>query len=364
MEHQFIRFEAGELVAYTITANAGVETARFRKQILKRGKFLHPQDPSKVIDFDDEYFDNIIQAFTEGAVDSVPVITDDHKESYKNTVGKVADLEKSDKGLYAFMEVSDQDLIGKIKPQLKDGKGLVDEVSVSLASVIKDDGKQYPHTLMHVSIVPHAFYRGMDSFEQLAASVAESLKGQLEPKEKNQMGEKEVLEALGAVGINVDSLDALKGLMNKDDADTIRASVVKDIMAAVDPKKEANDSGEVIAAITGMKDSFMAELNKRDEKFNAILLQYEGEKAEAAVGKLIEEGKVAPSDKDHYVELYKTSETLFASITSSLKTQIDTTQKGSNGGDGDIDPNDMNASTIESELKRLKGIVKDQKTGE
>lgn len=357
MEFQFIRIEDEEQVVYTIkSAESGEETATFRKQILKRGRFLHPQHPDEYINFDDKLFGEVIRAFEEKAIDNVPIITDGHDESYKNTVGRAVSLEIAPKGLYAIMELADQEIIGKIKPTLSDKKGTIDEVSVSLSSLKKDDGKDYPHTLMHIAIVPHAFYRGMESFEQLAAMVADKLgkeKTTIITTKEETMTPTELLAALKEQGIEVSSLEDLKPKENAE------AAVLSRIMAAINPEKDAGNTDEVVSEIKSLKAAFTEELGKRDAKLDAILLEHEDNKATAAVEALVNEGKVIPADKDHYMKLYKMDAEIFASITSNLKKTVDTTQHGVGGGDGDIDPDDMNASTIESELKRLKARAKE-----
>ena len=367
MEFQLIRFDNREQVEYTFVAGAeGVEVARFRKQILKRGTFLHPQDPNKTIVFDDKYFEEIIRAFTEGAVDNVPVITDTHEESYVNTVGRALELEIAPKGLYAVVELADQPLIAKIKPTLSDKKGVVDEVSVAVSSYQKDDGTVYPHVLKHISIVPHAFFRGMDSFEQIAAAVVDKLEKDgviiISNKEVDPMAvmtEQEILAALKEKGIDVSSLESLKPKSTEE----IEAAVVSRIMSAVAPDKSANDSSDVIKAINAMQESFEAKNKATSDKFDALLLKYEDDKANTAVDALVAEGKVVPADKDHYIKLFKTDETLFASITSGLEKKVDDSQKGKNGGVDDIDPDSMDGNTMDSELKRLKGRAKDQNEG-
>ncbi|KKK50682.1 hypothetical protein LCGC14_3122590, partial [marine sediment metagenome] len=69
------------------------------------------------------------------------------------------------------MEITDDEIVAAINAKTSDGKGVIDEVSVSLASVTDDQGNNFPIALWHVAIVTHAFYKGMNSFEQLAASL-------------------------------------------------------------------------------------------------------------------------------------------------------------------------------------------------
>lgn len=152
-------------------------TVKFKKQILKRGLFKAPPPNQKQdIDFNDEFFNKIINAFNAGAVDNVPVLLGTHnEESTERIVGRITEVVNEEKGLYAIHEIADEEVVSKINAQLTDGKGLVDEVSVGINSnVPADDGSTYPLVLFHVAIVTHAWYQGMDSFELLAKKEGEN----------------------------------------------------------------------------------------------------------------------------------------------------------------------------------------------
>ncbi len=153
----------------------GTKVVKFEKQILKKGIFAHPQfpnDPEQNINYNDKIFDDIIVAFEAKALDNVPIIIGTHdEEKTKNIGGKVTALIKKKDGLYAIMEITDDEIVAAINAKTSDGKGVIDEVSVSLAPVTDDQGNSFPIALWHVAIVTHAFYKGMNSFEQLAASL-------------------------------------------------------------------------------------------------------------------------------------------------------------------------------------------------
>ena len=146
-------------------------TVKFKKQILKRGVFKAPPPYKNIdIDFNDNFFNSVIDAFNAGAVENVPILFGTHDEKLpERVVGRVIELLNEEKGLYGIHEIADEEVVNKITSQLSDGKGLVDEVSVKINyNVPRDDGNTYPLALFHVAIVTHAWYQGMDSFELLA----------------------------------------------------------------------------------------------------------------------------------------------------------------------------------------------------
>ena len=343
-----------EQVDLTIVANeAGKRTVKFRKQILKRGTFVHPQTGNKVT-FDDEYFDEVLRAFTEGAIDNVPVITDDHKESYKNTVGRVYDLEKNESGLYSFVEVAEEDVINKIDTELSDGKSLIDEVSVKIEGFVKDDGTNYPAALHHVSIVPHAYFRGMDGFEKLAASLGYTKTEEPKGKGGNKVDNAEILAALKEKGINVDSIEVLQASVNS-------GSVIDKINAALNPDKPIQDNTGLTAMFESMQSSMKsmeATIADKDQKLEAVLTQYVDDKANRSVDSLIEAGKVVPADKEHFISLFKSDEKLFDGITANLQVAVDTSEQGSNNGDADNPSGKDGEVDLDKEATRLTAKVK------
>ncbi len=164
-----------ETVSFEFLDSVNGKAVKFEKQILKKGVFAHPQfpnDPDQNINYNDKIFDDIIAAFDAKALDNVPIIIGSHDEGKtKDIGGKVTGLIKKEDGLYAVMEITDEEVVEAINAKTSDGKGIIDEVSVSLAPVTDDEGNNFPIALWHVAIVTHAFYKGMNSFEQLAASI-------------------------------------------------------------------------------------------------------------------------------------------------------------------------------------------------
>ena len=395
--------------------NAATDVAIFRKQVLKAGEYNFPNSNTRKINFDDEYFDLLIKAFNENAVDNVPIIVGTHDESKtEKIIGRITGLEKEDSGLYAIMEIVDEEIVGKIETELSDGKGIIDEVSVYLSPTTTDEGKEYLLALMHVAVVTHGWYQGMDSFERLAAMLrkedsdakfviltanesldeqssqvrvafynkfsrnrnydygydywvdgvyddfvivrydeggklfrydyTENSDGEIEFEEgvevekayveANKVDIKEVLAALKEQGIEIKDIDELKALMaSKTKFDTISAALNPD------DKGKDTDYAKLVASVQ----SLIETTTKKDEKIDALLSELTSNKADVAVDKLVEAGKVTPAQKDHFVALYGQSKDLFVSITAGLGVIVATGQEGKNGGTddnsgGDIDP--------------------------
>ena len=90
---------------------------RFRKQILRRGSFRHPQigkqsDHDLVVD--DKFLDATIRNFNNGAVDDVHYIKNHNEEDVSDVYGTVIALEKTEEGLDGIFEIPDDEVRRKL----------------------------------------------------------------------------------------------------------------------------------------------------------------------------------------------------------------------------------------------------------
>ena len=425
-----ILFDGGaEDVQFNFSAEN--EVVIFRKQILKYGEYTHPQNRDKTITFDDEYFDEIIKAFNDGAIEKVGVLIGTHdEEKTEQLAGRVIGLEKvEDKGLYAIMEIGDDEIIEKIETKLSDGKGVIDEVSVLVSPFKNDEGNSYKAALFHVAIVTHSWFTGMDSFERISAmvkaedkdaqflvlqsvlsldeeankvrqafyeslpdefdrydywlegvyesyiivnahSVPEFIKynyteanGQItfdtgirvekEFQEVETMETTDLIAGLKEQGIEIDSIDTLKAKITaKEEADaetekvkqkaTESENTIKQMAALLNPEGDKGEGGEE-EDIKILVAKLVVSSNEKDKEIEQIKASMVEKDAEHAVADLVNEGKVVPAYKEHFVSLYKQNKDLFESITASLSVEVKTGAEGMSGGTtdnegGDIDP--------------------------
>ena len=140
------------------------------KQILPYGTFKHPQDIDVEWTIDEEYVDEIIRAFNDGVMDKVVILAGTHEnESLESTVGVVPDLRKTDKGLEAKMEITDDEIATKVDTKTSDGESLLSGVSVHVGPSATSKGEVYPAVLWHVAMVNFPWFTGMDDFVEAAA---------------------------------------------------------------------------------------------------------------------------------------------------------------------------------------------------
>lgn len=138
------------------------EDNKFRKQLLKFGKWFHWDAEGGVLNITEEVIDNIIKNFKKNTIEHVYVPLTHTNDPAKNA-GEVIKLEKSENGLDAIIEIKDDTVLEKIK------KGLIKCVSASLDPNyrIKSSNKFAGPTLLHAALVSEPFIKGMRSFVPL-----------------------------------------------------------------------------------------------------------------------------------------------------------------------------------------------------
>ena len=65
---------------YSLMLMQKVQLQLSESRFLKAGTYKHPQHIEKEVTFDDEYFDELIRAFDDKAIDNVAVIVGTHDE--------------------------------------------------------------------------------------------------------------------------------------------------------------------------------------------------------------------------------------------------------------------------------------------
>lgn len=139
------------------------EGNKFRKQILKFGKWFHWDADGGVLNITDEVVDNIVKNFKKSVIEHVFVPLSHTSDPVKNA-GEVIELQKTKNGLDAVIEIKDETIVEKIK------KGLIRCISASLDPNyrVKSSNKFVGPTLLHAALVSEPFVKGMGSFITLS----------------------------------------------------------------------------------------------------------------------------------------------------------------------------------------------------
>lgn len=153
---------------------------RFRKQILKFGKWYHWNSDGGVLDISSDVIDSIIKNFKKSYIENVSVPLTHTSDPSKNT-GEVVALEKTDDGLDAILEIKDESTAEKIK------KGLIKCISASFDPnyLVKKSKKFVGPTLLHAALVAEPYIKGMGEFVSLADDFSDRKIIQLEDEKPN-----------------------------------------------------------------------------------------------------------------------------------------------------------------------------------
>ena len=175
-----------------------------------------------------------------------------------------------------------------------------------------------------------------------------------------KMDEKELLEALKKLGVEFDSIDALKAAIAEDDDDddkdkdkdddTATKAVLAKIGAVLNPGKQEKevDLSTLATKVTDMSATIAAQ----DGTIKKLSEELVDNSATNEVDKLVEAGVVVPAKRDHYIALYKQDKDLFASITKNAEPVVKTGQTGANNGTTDNIGGDLD---VDKEVARILG---------
>jgi hypothetical protein len=208
------------------------ETNKFRKQILKIGKWFHWDADGGILNITDETIDNIIKNFKKKVIENVFVPLTHTNDPSKNA-GEIVTLEKTAEGLDAVIEIKDESIAEKIK------KGLIKCVSASLDPNYRNKKTNTfaGPTLLHAALVSEPYIKGMGSFIPLAEEFANRPIIQLEDEKPNFNGLYKSIE------------ETMKNIQDK----IITEDRVNEIFVELQLKKSAPVAGDECTMDSGEK---------------------------------------------------------------------------------------------------------------
>lgn len=317
--------------------NDGKEVGKniFRKQILKLGDYVHPNNPENIMSITKETVKKMIENFKAGVIDKVPVPVT-HTDSPTANTGYVIGLEEADDGLDAILKIEDDDVAEKIR------KGLIPAISASFSFdyLKKDSGERVGPTLLHTALVDIPYLKGMRDFEPIALS--DGQKNYMFYKEDTKMDKKMNLEELLKVlkdehKIDVvalqDEVKTLKESKEKADKDLETATAtLSEIGKVLGEVVELSDEGMVasVKKVIGEKTNQEKSILTLSDKIEKMEKEITKRDAKDAVASIVREGKLLPTQAEEFEALYLADKTLFEKITGKLSKVVDLGEEGFN----------------------------------
>ena len=152
---------------FQLTSDESVELGddpkKFKKQVLKYGKWYHWGADGGVLNITESVIDTIVKNFNKKILENVYVPLTHTDDPSRNT-GEVVKLEKTSTGLDAVIEIRDESIAEKIKNKL------IKCVSASLDPNYKNKktNEFVGATLRHVALVTEPYLKGMGQFVALS----------------------------------------------------------------------------------------------------------------------------------------------------------------------------------------------------
>lgn len=296
---------------------------RYRKQLVKFGKYVHPNLSDGQMVLDRKWAESIMKNFRDKVIPKIPVVEGHPKTSAEllaATRGELSGLSLEDDGLYGELEIRDPATAEKIDNEL------IFDDSVSYHENYRDkaSGAFVGPAFRHIGLVNDPYVKGMQPFQALSdddanvimlSEMKESKVSKIknehdypvtvtytedgaEKKETIQPGaEVEVPEAV-AETVKTQVSEATKP--ETDEEKTAREEA--EAKAAADAKKEADEkAARDKAAAEGDKDAQLKQANEELAKAKADLSERDAKDAYTVA---LSEGKVVPAQEGSFKKLY------------------------------------------------------------
>ena len=307
-----------------------INGTQYRKQIVKFGTWVNPIFPMETMVLDKEFADQLKANFDAKVIDRVPVPRN-HTDDVSANTGEVVELEITDEGIDAIMEIRDWKTVGDINDEI------IFDVSISFDwnYVDTEGGKEHGPVLLHVALVNNPYLKGMSGFEKSAAQIEKEEKeaaiwGDMEwltdfsSKHKksaimlSESKAKEMRETMlvtvkndkdFAVTITVKDEDgeAVEKVLQPGEETQVPQDQSEDVLKAIaDAEKPADDAeSDEDKAAREAKEAEEAEAAKKKEDEDAAAAEEARKKAEEEDKDLTDEEKAAKAEKAELADLRK-----------------------------------------------------------
>lgn len=272
--------------------------ATYRKELIRLGKYTHPQRPGKTVDVTPDrlrtWVDNFNAYKSEGGKVWLPYR---HSRNPKDNTGWVEEMFIEGDRLYGVVKVADEEAAKRIQ------SATIKDVSIGVESnVVMDSGKVYDELIKHVALTLDPHIREQEGFipmegEEFNGFYLSADYREEEPKAEDMSVFSKLGNLLGKANINVfqggDVMDEKTKVEFEARLDSLNAKF--EAMA----EENAELKTELEASKARLTEYEAAEAKRKEEEEAAFKAE-----AETAADKLIKAEKLLPAKRDKFVKLY------------------------------------------------------------
>ena len=153
----------------------------FKKQVLPLGEWVDPLFPEDKMVFTSEFLQRMVDNFKAGVAGRVATPSF-HTDDSQFNKGEVVDVELEDDGLYAYVDIRDDETARNIE------NDTIWDVSAKFTDDYRDTktGTWYGPTLLHLALVNNPYIKKMNPFKALAESLHQQLGGEVRALSESQ----------------------------------------------------------------------------------------------------------------------------------------------------------------------------------
>lgn len=164
------------------------ESCLFKKDLIKAGKFIHPQYKKKKLEITKEHLKTLIKSFEEYTKNGgkIPIPLRHTDEPDRNT-GWLQKLELSGETLHGVIAITEPDIAEKIKRET------IRDVSISVLESFMDEyGNKYDAFLEHVALTTIPHIRSQGPFVELESGFMSLEDGEIYKGEDNEVSLRDI----------------------------------------------------------------------------------------------------------------------------------------------------------------------------
>lgn len=347
----------------------------WRKQVLRYGKWKHPENKDIEFEITPAVLSQVINNFNAGVPVEAPVVLT-HSDDPRLKRGRVKSFVVTKTGLDAIMTVDDAELNENLGSEEK-APGV--SCWLDLNYIHKETGEKLGAVVKHVALVNHPYIEGMEGFQAVLSEAEEGSKYlplvylSEKDKTKKSIGDKKMSQTKDELikllkeGHDIDveallgeskSLAELQGKIEKgefvsaEDAKKVMLSdeLVKKLREALELSEDAEiDIASVITKLLESSASKKTELSEATKRIDDLEKKIDKRDAEASVGTLLSEGYLFPKEKEAYEALYLSDRATFTKLVEARRESgkvVELSETGTSHSD------EGNKETAEETIKR------------
>jgi hypothetical protein len=308
----------------------------WRKQVLKFGTWIHPDNKDITFEITPNVVKQIIANFNSGVPDEAPVVLT-HTDDPQKKTGRIKSFVETPEGLDAVFSCDDEVINDKIEKKSDSTPGVSCWLDLNYKD--KQTGDELGAVVKHVALVNHPYIEGMSGFNAVLSSfedaetnsstylplvMSEKKKAVEDEVQMADLSKEELVKVLKekhnldveALLSSSEELTTLHDRIDKGELiDSKSVSLGEDLLKQIKEKLalSAADNLGIPELVKKLLEK-VASLSTAESKLSEVEKQLVEFKADKEVAALLSEGRILPVEKDVFLSMFRKTPEVFTEM--------------------------------------------------